>query len=120
MFECSDFIPLTEAFPSSYVISVNGIQQLYTTGENAFWSTENRSDFHKQVLALMYQANWLIVKDSLDVLGEIIFTHPDSDKYGFIGIDFKYPDLVFLREEGDETKLLSVVREYIESLDEED
>lgn len=122
-FEASEFIPLIEVFPSSYVISINGIKQLYTTGENAFWNKTKRSVFHKQVLALLYEANWYLVADSLNdeseltAVGELLFTHPDNE--GFIGMDINYPDLVFTDEEGDDTRLLSVVAEYIAAIDEE-
>lgn len=122
-FDASEFIPLNEVFPNSYVISINGIPQLYTTGENAFWNPVKRSDFHKQVLALLYEAGWCLVADSLNdeseltAVGEVLFTHPDNE--GFIGMDINYPDDVSTGEEGDQTKLLTVVADYIAAIDED-
>ena len=124
-FESSECMSLTEVFPNSYVVSVDGISQLYSSGENAFWNPLKRSEFHKQVLALLHEANWLLVKDSLGdeseitAPGEILFTHHDPDKYGFIGIDVSYPNDVSIGEEGDQTKLLWIVAEYIAAIDEE-
>lgn len=121
-FEASEFIPLTEVFPSSYVVTVNGVKQLYATGENAFWNKQKRSTFHKQVLALLYEANWHLVADSLNdeseltAVGEILFTHPENE--GFIGMDINYPDMVFTGEEGDDTRSLLVVKEYINAVTE--
>jgi hypothetical protein len=122
-FEASEFTPLPEVFPSSYVISVNGIQELYTTGENAFWNPIKRSTFHKQVLALLYEAGWYLVNDSLNdenvltAMGEMLFTHLDNE--GFIGMDINYPNEISIGEEGDQTTLLSVVAEYIAAINEE-
>lgn len=119
-FEASEFIALSEVFPNSYIVSVNGIKQLYTTGENAFWNPTKRSDFHKQVLALLFEGSWCLVADSvndeseLTAIGEVLYMHPDYE--GFIGMDINYPDIVTLGEEGDDTKLLRVVVEYIDAL----
>jgi hypothetical protein len=126
VFEASEFLKFSEVFPNSYIVSVNGTDELYISGENAFWNRDKpkRSKFHKQVLALLLASNWLIVADSLNdendltAIGEILFTHPDPDKYGFISMDMDYPDLVFVAEEGNDIKSLFVVEEYIESLDE--
>jgi hypothetical protein len=121
-FESSEFTPLTEVFPSSYIISINGIKQLYTTGENAFWNPIKRSDFHKQVLALLYESGWCLVADSLNdeslltAVGEVLFTHPEYE--GFIGMDINYPNEVSIGEEGDLTELLSSVAEYIAAIEE--
>jgi hypothetical protein len=123
-FEASEFLKLSEVFPGSYIVSVNGIKQLYATVENAFWNKTKRSIFHKQVLALLFESGWYVVVDSLNdeseltTVGEVLFTHPDTDKCGFIGMDINYPDEVSLDEEGDLTKLLSVVSEYIAAIDE--
>lgn len=132
--ESSNTLPISEFYPGSRIVTIKGVELFYQSGDNAFWLKTTRSDFHREALAMMVKARWLVLLDSVSEDGETIYTSPDEqyksaavnpkitdvdfpviEDRKFIALDPEITDVCFITQESGEVYDLPVLQDYINS-----